>query len=252
MSQRSTLLVLVTGLVASWPGSGHAYSDPSRFGEAVQTGGGDGRWFTGSPADGFSCNVCHDGQQGLEITVRSVPQTYLPGQTYEIVVAWGDPLAMVAANLEITNELGQALGELSAPPASALQPADECEPKGQGIGASRVFLLPDGRQVLGFAECGANQVRVQWTAPTQAAGAAFLSGAVVLSNHDETLQGDGVTVLARTMLAPGQEAIDTRATGGCSVTGLGAPRSISGLLFAAGAALGLGVRRVSTRRARSA
>lgn len=251
MNGRCCALLVMAGLGASWPALGRAYSDPGRFGDPVLEGGGDNHWFTASPADGFSCNVCHSGREGLELSVRSVPASYLPGQTYEIVVAWADPLARVAANVEVTDELGRPIGTLSAPPTSALQPPDECEPKGQGIGASAVFTLPDGRQVLGFAACGASQVRWQWTAPPLPAGTAFLSGGLVVGNDDESLAGDGVTVFTRTILAPGQEPLDTRASGGCSVSPPATRRSPSGgwLLWVV-AALGFGMRRLSTREDR--
>jgi hypothetical protein len=41
----------------------HAFSDPARFGKYPEEegglGGGGGRFFTGSPADGYGCSVCH-------------------------------------------------------------------------------------------------------------------------------------------------------------------------------------------------
>jgi len=64
-------------------------------------GGGGGRFFTGSPADGFDCSVCHTSVEGYSypLEVKSLPTAgYVPSTQYrEITVTW--PQA-TAAELE--------------------------------------------------------------------------------------------------------------------------------------------------------
>jgi hypothetical protein len=67
----------------------HAYADPLYFAKPAAEGGGEGRWFTGSPADGYGCGVCHTPNQAEKLVVEGLPKNgYVPGKDYYIRIAW--------------------------------------------------------------------------------------------------------------------------------------------------------------------
>jgi hypothetical protein len=79
-------------VLAALADEARAYSTPDASAEQPALGGGGGRWFTGSPADGFGCTVCHapaSGQRHFPLRVAGLPSDgYVPGQRQEIVLAW--------------------------------------------------------------------------------------------------------------------------------------------------------------------
>src|SRR5687767_4603827 len=71
---RGGAIWLLGGVLAA--GTAHAYSAPEAYAELAYQGGGEGRWFTGSPADGFGCGVCHTpaaGQREYPLYVQGLP-----------------------------------------------------------------------------------------------------------------------------------------------------------------------------------
>ena len=75
------------------PGSAHAYSAPEAYAELAYQGGGEGRWFTGSPADGFGCGVCHApaaGQREYPLYVQGLPteRGYALAAQHQVVLSW--------------------------------------------------------------------------------------------------------------------------------------------------------------------
>jgi hypothetical protein len=80
--------------LASWfaPAVARAYSSPDAYFDRASQGGGGGRWFTGSPADGFGCNVCHTNTpQGRDfpLYVAGLPTAgYALASKQEIVLSW--------------------------------------------------------------------------------------------------------------------------------------------------------------------
>jgi hypothetical protein len=82
----STLLVC-----AGAPSAASAFSSPEAFSDDADNGGGGGRWFSGSPAEGFGCSTCHvqaATQRDFPLTVIGLPPAYLPGGQYEITLTW--------------------------------------------------------------------------------------------------------------------------------------------------------------------
>jgi len=51
--------------LASAPERARAFSEPAYYAADASGGGGGGRWFTGSPAEGYGCSVCHTGPAQL-------------------------------------------------------------------------------------------------------------------------------------------------------------------------------------------
>jgi len=84
--------------VCAWHASGRAAAfvriDEFTADPAAQLGGGGGRYFTGSPADGFDCSVCHTSPEGYSFPLRQkgLPlDGYVPGKVYEeITLSWPD------------------------------------------------------------------------------------------------------------------------------------------------------------------
>jgi len=79
-------------LGASTPEVARAYSTPDAYAAAPSAGGGGGRWFTGSPAEGLGCDVCHSakpGQRHFPFYVAGLPlKGYALAATQEIVLSW--------------------------------------------------------------------------------------------------------------------------------------------------------------------
>ncbi|HYJ08118.1 MAG TPA: DUF2271 domain-containing protein [Polyangiaceae bacterium] len=83
----SCLLALGVGLPRA-----RAFSEPKLYGDLPAEGGGGGRYFTGSPADGYGCGSCHTGQGSFPIAITGLPvDGYVPGKPYVVRVSW--PLA---------------------------------------------------------------------------------------------------------------------------------------------------------------
>jgi hypothetical protein len=73
------------------PGTAFAFSAPEAYFEAAGAGGGGGRWFTGSQADGFGCSVCHGAepsQRTFPLYLTGLPGRYVPEQQYDVQLSW--------------------------------------------------------------------------------------------------------------------------------------------------------------------
>jgi hypothetical protein len=76
----------------------HAFADPLYFAKSADEGGGGGRWFTGSPADGYGCGVCHLPNQAEKLVVEGLPKNgYVPDKDYYIRIAWPETAARTHA-----------------------------------------------------------------------------------------------------------------------------------------------------------
>jgi len=209
MRQRAIqTLAAVTALGLS--SSAHAYSDQDRFALASEKGGGAGRYFTGSPADGFGCSVCHTGGTAPRVQVRGLPENFVPGTTYDLELSWDNPMLSHSLNLEFVTEQGAAAGTLALPAETAIGAVERCDGKRDGEVATKLYAV-GARQVLALADCGASLVRARWTAP-QATEVTF-AAAIVRSDSSAKPEGDGVAEISRTMLADG---VSRTAEGGCA------------------------------------
>jgi hypothetical protein len=193
-------------------------------------GGGGGKFFTGSHAEGYTCQVCHTGATSPAVNLLGLPTGgYVPGVTYPITIDWDDDLTAVGLNLEVTDAAGNRFGELEAVDPARLSEADLCV-GAQGVSAVEPIDLPGGRRVLTVAKCGQQQTSFLWTAPAQL-GQAWLSGSVVSANRKKDVLGDGVTNISLGFAARGfasPQAGDLVAT--CSVRDPGTQRTDESLL----------------------
>lgn len=238
--------VLVTAQLAT-TGVARAYSDPFVYPEPATQGGGGGRWFTGSPADGYGCDVCHQGGAPAELEIGGLPAGgYTPGANYEVVVSWPFTAEHVALVAEFSDENGLGAGGISPPAMETITPAELCVD-----GAFPIQPLSDnatGRNFVTIVDCGARMTRFRWTAPTAAAstpptagvaGGGAPAGAAapapvlggpppkvwfnlgfVLSNADTRPEGDGVTLVAYPMAPLGQAQETQIVAQGCALAAI--------------------------------
>jgi hypothetical protein len=140
-------------------GRAHAYSDPTFFYRPLFEGGSAGRWFSGSPADGYGCDACHTSRPTLNpkllppqapprteplpagpLVVTGLPKDgYVPGKTYEIRMNWpdyanrsraeyqaGQPLGFMGVVAEFVSETGKDSGSFEVMGYERLAASEAC------------------------------------------------------------------------------------------------------------------------------
>jgi hypothetical protein len=201
------------------PNRAAAFSDPTGFAENVMVGGGGVKFFTGSHAEGYTCNVCHAGGTPPDVTVFGLPLAgYVPSQVYPITIDWPDTLSGVSFNLEMTDALGDRFGEIDVIDPTLLSPPDLCAGGEVSSGASTVNLS-NGRRILTVARCGQHQTTFQWQAPGRLAQG-WLSASLVSADRKKDVLGDGVTNISHVLGvqgAPAPAAGDLAAPASCGV-----------------------------------
>lgn len=202
-------------------GSARAFSEPTLYTELTPYGGGGGRFFTGSPLDGFTCSVCHQGGPKPQVSITGFPDSFEPGESYDIMVRWTQPASPHSLNLEVVDREGRAAGSLALPDADQLADDDRCvlaeDPDMQSLQAS--YLMSYGeRSVLGVRGCGARALHFTFTAPSDDEIA--LTASILRSDRSEDPTGDGVLAvrtIARRVGAP----ITGPIVGSCAASGRG-------------------------------
>lgn len=216
LPRTGTLLVAV--LCAAWMtaarGTARAYSSFADYTRSIEEGGGGGRLFTGTPADGYGCDVCHRGAEGAALQVAGLPEEgYVPGQSYELALFWPATTPHMALMAELTDASGRPAGVTALAPYATWQEgercadsgfpaADVCRAGGEGDGCCRdldpdrdACSFPGERGVLWVIDCGSRFARVIWTAPAASAGDVWFSSEMVTSDIQNDALGDGVTSL---------------------------------------------------------
>lgn len=211
--------VLAVVIAAALPGSAHAFSAPTSYMDPVDLGGGAGRWFTGSPADGYGCNACHQGAAGVELSVTGLPTTgFVPGMSYEVKVTWPPQVLNVALIAEFSDELRQGAGVVALPRPDVTPVTERCTGEEEGFPSSEIVEADAGRMLISVIDCGARMLRFQWTAPVVIPGRVWFNAGFVVSNDDAAPGGDGVTLVSMPLAVAGSSAATrTIAQSGCSV-----------------------------------
>jgi hypothetical protein len=217
-------LTLASGLLCA--DSALAFSDPVAFGVSTILAGGDGRYFTGSPADGYTCKACHSGGDEVKATVLGLPLAgYKPAARYEITIKWPTNAKHVALSLELTDGGGAGAGTLRLPPDAEVQTAEKCDEENGSMLAAQLAELTSGRQVINVLDCGSKSARFLWTAPSTDIGPIWFSGSLVSSDHEGDPYHDGVTDFGRIVGSP---ATASTTTAQCSLAGSAVRASESG------------------------
>jgi hypothetical protein len=244
----------ILGLVVGDCSVARAFSEPLSYFDDAVNGGGGGRWFTGSPAEGYGCSVCHTGlptQPTWAFLVEGLPAAgYVPGAVYDLRLSWpdfaararqlrglmGTPSMGVVA--ELASETGTASGSLDID-AQNPSAAEQCQlPPGMpgmdlysvkpalspAEGTSKVAHCDANkigtRCLVTVRACGAEEVRMRWTAPAEYQGPIWFSaGFVATEQLSGTPDGDSVNEVTRPLLpaTSGSARYDAQLHGGCSV-----------------------------------
>lgn len=216
-------------------GHAQAFSDYFRYAEATSEGGTDGRYFTGSPMDGYGCNACHQGGEGAPVSVSGLPDgSYQPGAAYEVTIRFDGAEPHAAMVLEFVDETARPAGTISPPSFPDdidLLPTDEfCMEEGMITGpALNPIESDEGRNLIAVPDCGARAVRFIWTAPSADVGTVWMAGGVVHSDKGADPIGDGVTLLRTPLLTGAGEAYARQVASGCAVASAPAQSRNSGL-----------------------
>ena len=171
---RRLLAVACLAVCAGAGASAHAYSTPDAYAEQPVLGGGGGRWFSGSPADGFGCSVCHasaPGQRRFPLRVAGLPADgYAPAQKQEILLGWpemsarwtelrpdptvarapGEPSPAIGLVAELVAESGKGSGTIEIDSTGA-RPEELCEMTRANLKprlAARLYQVRPGKAPL--------------------------------------------------------------------------------------------------------
>lgn len=220
-SAAAPLLALLAALLVPPHAGARAFSDPFSYETSIAEGGGGGRWFTGSPADGFGCDVCHGDVGGVDLSVEGLPSEsgYTPGQPYQIIVRWPETVEHLALVVEFVDARGMAAGSLALPLPEAQTTLELCSDLGlEDVSAGQVLQSETGRQLAAVIDCGARELRMRWMAPDRDVGAVWFSGGFVASDHQSDIFNDRVVHLDKTLVAAGSgQHFAQLAQGACSV-----------------------------------
>lgn len=258
----------------------YAFTEPRTYSDTPAHGGGGGRFFTGSPAEGYGCAVCHTGPgRTWPLSIEGLPDDgYEPGETYELVLRFEElsehgrerreqgkvPPAMGLV-AELLAENGVGAGKLTISPADEAEDGELCVlPPGQR--ATQLYRVRPGeptreaglaceasslgqRCVMATLSCGASELRVRWTAPEQAQGPIWFSGGFVTAERATgDTKNDSVTAISEILLPKGasQDYATSTLESGCSAApGRG---GALGWLAMLGLLVGFGIRRRARRR----
>ena len=213
-------------------GRAHAYSSPDLYAESVMNGGGGGRWFTGSSADGFACDVCHTGGDGPPLAISGLPlDGFMPGARYEVAIAWplGAQLALVA---ELTDEQQQGAGTIALRDPDAIALSERCsEEEGSGAPPFALHDAERGRTLFTIIDCGAQSTRFRWTAPAVVTGPVWFNLGFVAADEDASPAGDGVTLVETPLHAAGASMDPRVLAQGCDAIAAGSRRGAGGWML---------------------
>jgi hypothetical protein len=227
-------------LLVALPQIAHAYSSFGDYARPVAEGGGGGKFFTGTPADGYTCDVCHTGGAPAKLEVIGLPPAgYVPGQTYPLAFQWPaaalspDAVPHVALMIELTDDVGATAGSASLVPYAQWTDAEKCAQDGfpaadlcrdgaepgccRDIDPERdACSFPGERSMFWMLECGARSARFNWTAPVEPVDVWF-SASMLTSNAGNDAAGDGVTLVRQRLYPASGSAARSGAVGSCQL-----------------------------------
>jgi hypothetical protein len=229
----------------------HAFSEPRTYFFDAKFGGGGGRWFTSSPAEGHGCAVCHTGGGTAKLQISGLPNDgYALGATYEISLAWPEFAAraqMLRATspepsslgliAELVSESGLGTGRLELIAEGARLPSEQCQ-NPPGPSAVELYFVRPGeptdedpqsscdatalgqRCMFAVISCAAEQARFRWTTPLQSVGPIWFSAGFVTADAvSSTPDRDAVLEVASPMLpaTSSAERYESTLEGGCRI-----------------------------------
>ena len=236
--------------VLAVPTPAQAFTEPRTYFESAQNGGGGGRFFTGSPAEGYGCKVCHSGGGPEPLHLEGLPvDGYVPGATYDIRVSWPElakrqralrmtqkkppSMSLVA---EMVSESGEGAGAIGIASGENAAAGELCVVP-EGTQAAQLYAVRPGQEIaeegvrceavklgqrclIAVVSCGARELRFRWTAPAQWQGPIWLSAGLVATDRvSGDPKGDSVTQLSQVVLPAASQSAryEARLHGGCGV-----------------------------------
>ena len=213
-----------------------SFSNPVIDPNEELNGGGDERWFTGSPLDGLTCGVCHqgdvedpdtcrpDGQAPIDtdqVELRGLPPGgWVPGQAYELELELPEPASNVRSGaVEITDRNGAAVGTLSAGP-ELCPPRDMDMPDVRDPRVEIIDVPGSRRQIAMGNQCDSERLTVTWTTPAEPVTAVLLSAVAVGAGTPVSLGSpdcDAAVVIQRQLAVAGDIGEGPRVGTVCSV-----------------------------------
>jgi MYXO-CTERM domain-containing protein len=214
--------------------SAHAFELADKFDAPADGGGGGGRRFTGSLADGLTCAVCHTGP-AANVEIEGLIAEYDPLSENTITIRWPESLVDTAYAAEIVGNDGRAIGTLHAPGELTAMDDERCRvdpmTMRRDVAAREYARDTEGRLVVASNECGARAARLVWTAPES--GTAWFHLAVVFSNGSNLPDADPVAAIAAPIVRRGDPPPERAVIdGGCSAGGTTSGLASLVLLFA--------------------
>ena len=219
-SLRALLGLVCGGVMLSDAEPARAFSAQEIFAEPSEEGGGAGRYFSGSPEDPFSCEVCHRGGDTPKVELEGLPERFVPGEHYDVRVGFAGDEASHALHLELMQEDGTH-ADLVLPEESEATRKARCDGLADSVPAFYVVDL-GRRRVLGVQDCGASELTFSFTAPE--VDRLYFALSVVRSDSSATATGDGTTQVRRVLRA---ESAASSGSGGCGVTSFPPSRQLS-------------------------
>jgi hypothetical protein len=252
-ARHMALAVSFAGFGAGLPAAARAFSEPRSYYDSAAEGGGGGRWFTGSPAEGYACSACHTGGPSQPLHIEGLPgDGYVPGASYDLRIAWpefaaraqilaqtpGAPGASMGLVAEFVTETGLGAGTIEIAAPAAAVPGELCSFP-PDVRAAQLYLVKSGEPVdeqetrceaseleerclLAVADCGAQELRFRWTAPDSWQRSIWFStGFVATEVSSDSPEADAVTERAIPLhpAASDSERYESRLAGGCSAGG---------------------------------
>jgi hypothetical protein len=275
----------LSGLALLWLCSAapaRAFTEPRTYYASPRVGGGGGRWFTGSPAEGYACSVCHAPTGKVEVQLSGLPAGgYSPGASYDVTLSWpefaararelreaGDDPASMGLVAELVAESGEGAGTLRVKAADEADAQELCAFP-EGALAAQMYRLQPGEEpveagtrctsdalgercVVAVLSCGAERLRFTWTAPATDQGTVwFAAGFVATEKVSGDPNGDAVVEL-RVPVLSADSAASVHASvlrSGCAVARPGRASHGAGVVLAlALIGSGIGLRRRSGGR----
>lgn len=228
-------------------GVAHAFTDPLYFGKPALEGGSEGRWFTGAPADGYDCGVCHTDQKGEELVIEGLPKLgYLPDTTYQIRVAWPltyartkplydlpppARLPRAALTAEFVAETAGDSGSITQSSLANLTELERCHGEQKRFGYALYRQPHNGvpaptstcdttnltRCLIAVRGCGSGEVRINWHSPAKNQGAIWFSTSFVATDA-VSLSPDGDQVSTTSIpIAPAGTQYQSQLEQSCSL-----------------------------------
>ena len=249
-------------MLLGFAGHARAYTEPRTYLEPAQEGGGGGRFFTGSPAEGYACSVCHVSERRERLELIGLPEHgYVPGTTYELKLSWpeyarraerlrerGEGPPSMSLVTELVAESGEGSGVIEIAGGRNASERELCTlPEGQQ--GAVLFALRPGEQgaesgtrceasklgqrcVAAVLSCGVRELHLKWTAPKNWQGAIWFSAGLVATDAvSGDPDGDAVTELTKVMMPAASDGARYQSTlhGDCAASPPGGARSSGGL-----------------------